>query len=224
MDVSQVQQLSHSLFLLVCFRTHPCIRATFTWRSSRSFASSSPAPLPHFKTKFQSYNYGQIFSGWRYQFLRAQGRHDIDRELGACCVCEGKFGAHKGQNVAAEESPQYKQAGVSNAHPQTSRSCWSFASAILRVASQLLSSDNALCHKDSSKSFPLGTPLPILKWKSGASADHFVPIKVVRILCIFTEFLYRSEPLRRCCLLPLMNNLTLCNSRAGPAPAQTPPP
>jgi hypothetical protein len=27
---------------------------------------------------------------------------------------------------------------------------------------------------------PTGTPLPILKWKSGASADHVVPIKVVR--------------------------------------------
>ena len=65
---------------------------------------------------------------------------------------------------------------------------------------QILTSDNSLCHKDSSKSFPVGafpviqsiqvlgikimlptgTPLPILKWKSGASADHVVPIKVVR--------------------------------------------
>lgn len=46
------------------------------------------------------------------------------------------------------------------------------------INKQILTSDNSLCHKDSSKSFPVGTPLPILKWKSGASADHVVPIKV----------------------------------------------
>lgn len=82
-----------------------------------------------------------------------------------------------------------------------------------RVAPQVLSSDNALCHKDSSKSFPLGTPLPILKWKSAASADHFVPIKVVRA----------SATMLFAGLLPQMNNLTPCNSRAGPALAPTPP-
>lgn len=131
MDVSQVLQLSHSVRSRACFRTNPCIRATFTWRSSKSFALSSPAPFPLFETHFQSYDYCQILARWRYQFLRAQGRHDFDRELRAGRVCEGEFGADKGQIAAVEEPPQHKQAGSASAHSWTWRSFFSFASAIL---------------------------------------------------------------------------------------------
>jgi hypothetical protein len=59
---------------------------------------------------------------------------------------------------------------------------------------------------------PTGTPLPILKWKSGASADHFVPIKVV-------GFPPSPSPPQQ-----LVQRLTRPRSPAGPAPDPTPPP
>ena len=91
------------------------------------------------------------------------------------------------------------------------------------INKQVLSSENALCHKDASKSFPVGTPLPILKWKSGASADHFVPIKVVRARLSHARGRCSSRQTSHCAVLLAQHELQLLHNDNRVRPSTSTP-